>query len=329
MTAGSPHDELPIVQVLDSDGRAGATSLDAPAAGALLDALTRGEVCDRWAADLAERQTIGPYVAAGPWLTALVAAAVALGEGDWWVTDARGAIGALARGTALEAWAHHLFATADAKDRGRGLPGSLHDRAHRVVSAGAPLATHLSHAVGVGWAGRRDGVAALAVAAASSADGADFHNGLNFAAVLRAPTVFLVRGGDGAASAPGAIAEQGVAYGIDGVMCDAADPLAVYQTVSHALERARQGEGPTLIEAVSTREGAGIERLARYLDAAGQEGTERRRRVEREATEAVDAAEAAARRAPRAAPRTLFDDVFATLPGHLMDQRRELGDGPA
>lgn len=327
MTAQGAIDELPTLQVLDPSGHA-----DSPSPGGeeeasrLLGAITRAAVVDEWACAAALAQEIGAYVEAGPWRSAIVSAASALEAGDWWVTDARGGIGCLARGTDLSRLVHQLFATADAADVGRSLPGSIYDRGHGVVSAGAPLATHLSHAVGLGWAARRAGSdrVALAMFAGSGADGGDFHNGLNFAAVMRAPVVFVARGGDGGYEHAGAIAEQGVAYGVEALVCDAADPLAVHRAVSHAVARARRGEGPTLVEATGADDGS--ERLRRFLDGAGREGSAMAERARGVAQAELEALVTKARQAPRPAVSTLFDDVFSALPPHLVEQRRELGD---
>src|SRR5581483_11825073 len=90
----------------------------------------------------------------------------------------------------------------------------------------------------------------------------DFHSGLNFAGVFKAPVIFLCTNNQWAISVPVSkqtasetIADKAVAYGMPGVRVDGNDVLAVYQATAEAVERARSGGGPTLIEALSYRMG--------------------------------------------------------------------------
>ncbi len=88
----------------------------------------------------------------------------------------------------------------------------------------------------------------------------DFHEGMNFAGVFDTPTVFLCQNNQYAISTPfekqtasDTIAEKAGAYGFEGVRVDGNDPAAVYQVLSSAMEKAREGGGPTLVEAVTYR----------------------------------------------------------------------------
>lgn len=126
------------------------------------------------------------------------------------------------------------------------------------------LSTQIPQAVGAAWASklRGDKEAALVFFGDGSTSKGDFHEGLNFAAVLGVPVVFFCMNNHWAISTPfskqtatATIAEKAAAYGIPGVRVDGNDVMAVYAVTKEALERARRGEGPTLIEAVTYRYG--------------------------------------------------------------------------
>jgi 2-oxoisovalerate dehydrogenase E1 component alpha subunit len=128
-----------------------------------------------------------------------------------------------------------------------------------------PIGTHGLHAVGAAMAAQRLGEDSVTVAFIG--DGAtstgDVHEALNFASVYRAPCVFFVQNNQWAISVPvsrqlaaPSIAHRAVGYGIPGVRVDGNDPLACYLVMAEAAARAREGSGPTLIEAVTYRLGA-------------------------------------------------------------------------
>jgi pyruvate dehydrogenase E1 component alpha subunit len=125
-----------------------------------------------------------------------------------------------------------------------------------------PIGTHLPHATGLAWAAkiRHEDVASLAWFGDGATSEGDFHEGMNFAAVLKTATVFFCVNNQWAISTPiskqmatATIAEKAAAYGMPGVRVDGFDPLACWKATKDALERARAGEGPTLIEAYCYR----------------------------------------------------------------------------
>jgi pyruvate dehydrogenase E1 component alpha subunit len=118
------------------------------------------------------------------------------------------------------------------------------------------------HAAGLAWGKRLKGERACAIV--YFGDGAtsegSFHEGANFAAVMRAPLVLFCNNNQWAISTPleaqtraETLADKAVGYGMPGVRVDGTDVLAVYEATREAVERARAGEGPTFIEAVSYR----------------------------------------------------------------------------
>src|SRR5215210_2261408 len=145
----------------------------------------------------------------------------------------------------------------------RGHPAGWWDpREYRVASITVPIATHVPHAAGFAWGARLKGQSTCAVVFfgdGATSEGA-FHEGANLAAVMRAPLVLLCNNNQWAISTPlsaqtraEALADKAVGYGMPGVRVDGGDVLAVYEAVTEALARARSGEGPTFVEAVTYR----------------------------------------------------------------------------
>jgi pyruvate dehydrogenase E1 component alpha subunit len=164
--------------------------------------------------------------------------------------------------------------------------------ARRVAPLCTPLATQTLHAVGLGHAAalRGDPLVVLAMTGDGGTSEGDFHEALNFAAVNRAPVVFLVQNNGYAISVPigkqsaaPSLAHKAVGYGMPGVLVDGNDAAAVYRTVRQAARRAREGGGPTLVEAVTYRLDAhtNADDATRYRDAAEVEFWRRRDPVDR------------------------------------------------
>lgn len=155
------------------------------------------------------------------------------------------------------------YATAnDPSSGGRQMPGHYGSHEHNLVSVSSPVATQLLHAVGIALAAkvRRTGQVAMTAMGEGSSNQGDVHEGLNFAAIHKLPFVFVVENNGYAISVPLArqvsvsdVADRAAGYGIPGVVVDGADVLACYAAARAAVERARRGEGPTLIEAKVTR----------------------------------------------------------------------------
>src|SRR5213596_3428458 len=145
----------------------------------------------------------------------------------------------------------------------RGHPaGWWNPEDYNVASICVPIATHVPHAAGLAWGKKLKGERACAVA--FFGDGAtsegSFHEGANFAAVTRAPLVLFCNNNHWAISTPleaqtraETLADKAVGYGMPGVRVDGTDVLAVYEAAREAVARARAGEGPTFIEAVTYR----------------------------------------------------------------------------
>lgn len=182
-----------------------------------------------------------------------IAAAMVLGEQDWLFPTYRDTVAVVARGVdPFEAFV--LL-------RGDWHSGYDPNR-HRVAPQATPLATQLLHAVGFAHAARLRGedTVVLAMCGDGATSEGDFHEALNFAAVFHLPVVFLVQNNGYAISVPlsrqtaaPSLAHKGVGYGMRGRLVDGNDLAALLAVLGEAVEEAREGGGPTLVEAVTYR----------------------------------------------------------------------------
>jgi pyruvate dehydrogenase E1 component alpha subunit len=220
------------------------------------------------------------------------------------------------------------------------------------------VGAHMIHAVGVSWAEKLRGTGAVAVTIFG--DGAtsegDFHEAMNFAGVYQLPTVFVCQNNGWAISMPRSgqtasktIAQKADGYGFPGVVVDGNDVLAVESVVANAVERARGGGGPTLVEAVTYRiqghttaddhdryrsadhldewrDADPLGRLERYLAANGAWTEEWRTEIEQRVAAEIEAAVAEAEAIEPMTAEQIFDATFAVPTATLEAQRRESTD---
>ncbi|WP_022798269.1 pyruvate dehydrogenase (acetyl-transferring) E1 component subunit alpha [Thermus islandicus] len=219
----------------------------------LYRAMRRARFFDEKALTLQRQGRLGVYAPFMGQEAAQVGVALALGEGDWVVPSYRESAMLLAKGLPL----HTLILYWRAHPAGWRFPEGV-----RAVNPYIPIATQIPQAVGLALAGRyrgEDWVVATSIGDGGTSKG-DFHEGLNFAAVLGAPVVFLVQNNGYAISVPRSrqmkvdyLARRAEGYGMPGVVVDGNDAFAVYLEAKKAVERARKGEGPTLLEALTYR----------------------------------------------------------------------------
>ncbi|AZK95250.1 MULTISPECIES: pyruvate dehydrogenase (acetyl-transferring) E1 component subunit alpha [Streptomyces] len=215
--------------------------------------LVRGRRYNAQATALTKQGRLAVYPSSTGQEACEVAAALVLREQDWLFPSYRDTLAAVARGL-------------DPVQALTLLRGDWHTgydpHEHRIAPLCTPLATQLPHAVGLAHAARLKGddVVALALVGDGGTSEGDFHEALNFAAVWRAPVVFFVQNNGFAISVPLAkqtaapsLAHKAVGYGMPGRLVDGNDAPAVHQVLSEAMERARSGGGPTLVEAVTYR----------------------------------------------------------------------------
>jgi 2-oxoisovalerate dehydrogenase E1 component alpha subunit len=263
---------------------------------------------------------------------AVVGAAAAMHDDDWIFPSSREFAAALWRGMPLAAYAHHCFGTARDPGRGRNAPDPPFWRAARVASVSPLSSTQIPHAVGAAWAARirKADVSALVFFGEGATSSGDFHTGLNFAGVTRAPVVALCRNNGWATSLPASkqtasngFAVKAVAYGLRGVRVDGSDVVAVLSVVRDARARAAAGLGGTLVEAVIPGQDRvdPVARMRRHLEARSLWGAEREERLLADVRADVERAIAEGAAAEKPARETMFDDVYADLPWHLREQR--------
>lgn len=150
----------------------------------------------------------------------------------------------------------------DPNSGGRQMPGHFGQKKNRILTGSSPVTTQVPHAVGVALAGRlqkQDFITFVTLGEGSSNQG-DFHEGANFAGVHKLPVIIMVENNQYAISVPverqlgcAKVSDRGIGYGMPGVTVDGKNPLEVYKVVKEAADRARNGEGPSLIETVTFR----------------------------------------------------------------------------
>ncbi|MGY6023921.1 pyruvate dehydrogenase (acetyl-transferring) E1 component subunit alpha [Streptomyces spinosirectus] len=215
--------------------------------------LVRGRRYNAQATALTKQGRLAVYPSSTGQEACEVAAALALEDRDWLFPSYRDTLAAVARGL-------------DPVQALTLLRGDWHTgydpHEHRVAPLSTPLATQLPHAVGLAHAARLKGddVVALAMVGDGGTSEGDFHEALNFAAVWQAPVVFLVQNNGFAISVPLAkqtaapsLAHKAVGYGMPGRLVDGNDAAAVHEVLGAAVRRAREGGGPTLVEAITYR----------------------------------------------------------------------------
>ena len=150
----------------------------------------------------------------------------------------------------------------DPNSGGRQMPGHFGQRKNRILTGSSPVTTQLPHAVGVALAAKiknEDFITFVTLGEGSSNQG-DFHEGMNFAGVHKLPTVIMVENNKYAISVPyekqlacANVSDRAIGYGMPGITVDGTDPLEVYKVVKEAADRARNGEGPSLVETICYR----------------------------------------------------------------------------
>ncbi|WP_050615697.1 thiamine pyrophosphate-dependent dehydrogenase E1 component subunit alpha [Bacillus testis] len=150
----------------------------------------------------------------------------------------------------------------DPNSGGRQMPGHFGQKKNRIVTGSSPVTTQVPHAVGLALAGKMEGkdLVTFVTFGEGSSNQGDFHEGANFAGVHKLPVIFMCENNKYAISVPiekqlgcAKVSDRAIGYGMPGITVDGNDPLEVYKVTKEAVDRARKGEGPTLIETVSYR----------------------------------------------------------------------------
>lgn len=234
--------------------------------------------------------------------------------------------------------------------------GSVFDESIRVLPICVPVGSQMCHATGLAMAldRREKGAAVVAFIGDGGTSEGDFHEACNFAGVFQAPLVIVVQNNQWAISVPRhrqsaapTLAQKALAYGMPGLQFDGNDVMAAYQAASEALEHARSGRGPMLLEALTYRmedhttaddakkyrdpkeveawrPKCPMRRLETYLRAQKTLTDEILQTFEKDAAERV-AKEVADREAlPAPIATDTFRHLFHTMPPHLQEQMAEM-----
>ncbi|MGD6833942.1 pyruvate dehydrogenase (acetyl-transferring) E1 component subunit alpha [Sutcliffiella halmapala] len=303
---------------------------------------------DKKAISLQRQGRIGTYAPFEGQEASQVGSALALKEDDWLFPSYRDHGATMTFGHSLR----NILLFWNGRNE-----GCVPAEGKKVFPPGIPIATQLPHAVGAAYAEKRKGTknASIVYFGDGATSEGDFHEGLNFASILQAPVVFFNQNNGYAISVPmskqmktATIAQKALAYDMPGYRIDGNDIFAVYFHTLEALERARNGEGPTLIEAVTWRYGAHttaddptkyrnqeeseerrgkkdpILRLERYMKNNGWFNEEEKSVWLDEISEEIDSAIAEMERFPKADPADMFNHVFEKPTWGIQQQKQDL-----
>ncbi len=335
------------VQVLDKNGKAD-KKLEPKIAPELLKSMFENMVLtrefDRVALSLQREGRLGVYAPVFGQEAAQVGSALALNSSDWTVPSFREWGVYIARGLPLKL----LFLYSMGHHEGGRIP-----KGHNDLPVSIPVASQLPHAVGLGYAAlyRKQKVGVMVFFGDGATSEGDFHEAMNAAGVFRTPTVFFCQNNGFAISvsrewqsASKTLAQKACAYGFEGVQVDGNDVLAVYTVAKAALEKARAGKGPTMIEAVTYRCGPHttaddpskyrkeveakktcelndpLVRFRKYLQGKKLWTEKYERAVLDDAKKQVADAVVAAEKEPPVAVDDLFTYVYDKMPVHLSEQ---------
>jgi 2-oxoisovalerate dehydrogenase E1 component alpha subunit len=357
MVAVPAQDDLR--RVLDDEGKplpgAKVPAIDDAVLQRMFDCMLLVRIMDERMIQLQRQGRLGFYMqAVGEEATHLAVAP--LRESDWVFPSYREQGAWFWRGYTIQQYIDQLFGNEGDAVHGRQLP--VHHSASwlNLVSVSSPVGTQIPQAVGAAYAARvlgKDDVALTYFGEGASSTG-EFHAGLNFAGVWKAPCIFLCRNNAWATSVPRdkqtaakTFAAKALGYGMPGIRVDGNDVLAIWQAASDAISRARAGGGPTLIEALVYRvqshsssddpaayRGSDepevwqkkdpVHRLRGYMRHRGLWSEAWERELSQRHDQEITNALAAADRKPPPAVETMFDDVYEQLPWHLREQRAYL-----
>src|SRR5437867_7230110 len=341
-----PRFQVEHLSVLDSEGNLDTAlepKLSADELKSLYRAMVLGRRLDERMVRLQRQGRIGTFAPIKGQEASQMGTAFTLRPADWMVPSFRELAAMIWRGWPIEKlllfYAGHVGGGRPADDQ-HDLPITI------------PVSTQLPHAVGLAYAAqyRGDDVVVMAYFGDGATSEGDFHEAMNFAGVWHVPVVFVCQNNQWAISVPlkkqthsRTIAQKALAYGLPGIQVDGNDVLAVYAAAHEAVDRARAGDGPTLIECVTYRLGVHttaddptkyradedvamweqkdpLTRFRTYLEKRNLFEAGLEQQVDEDIAEAVRRFESA----PPADPLTMFDHVYAELPPDLKAQRAEM-----
>lgn len=352
--------ELGLVRILDEEGGvvpgAEPPDLDDERLKVLYRYMSLLRAIDLRLEGLQRMGRIGFFGSARGQEASIIGSGAALERDDWVFPALRESGVMLLRGYPLARYFAHMFGNQLDPLRGRMQPMHFAAREVNQVSWSSCMANQLPQCTGAAYAmklkGRRQ--VAMGYVGDGGTSEPDFHAALTFAGVWKVPAVFVVQNNQWAISVPVArqtasatIAVKAIAYGMPGVRVDGNDVLAVYRETKAAVERARRGEGPTLLELVTFRMGghssaddptryrdarlveewAGrcpLKRFRAWLERTGRWSEADEEAMQQEQRAALNAAVQEAEKVAPPPPLDIVEDVYAEPPPALLEQRRAL-----
>jgi pyruvate dehydrogenase E1 component alpha subunit len=349
----------PLHQILDANGKATKKTpadLGKDDLKVLFEAMVRTRLFDQRGLNLQRQGRIGFFVPGAGQEASQIGVGYAIRPDDWIFPSYRMHSVALLKGIEPRVLLDQMWGNRADLAKGRQMPNHFTFRKIRWLSISSPIGTQISHAAGAARAAqiRGDGTVSWAFFGDGGTSSNDFHAGMNFAGVWKAPCVFVCENNHWAISVPEtkqtaseSFAAKAQAYGMRGVRVDGNDVLAVYEAAKEARERAAAGEGPTLLETVTFRMGphSSSDDPKRYQSPELFEAWQKKDPIDRyraflkskriwtkgweeEITKAFQETVAAAIEEAESTPpppiETLFDDVYAEVPPILAEQRDAL-----
>ncbi|OGD19365.1 MAG: pyruvate dehydrogenase (acetyl-transferring) E1 component subunit alpha [Candidatus Aminicenantes bacterium RBG_13_59_9] len=341
-----------LFQVLTEDGRA-RTEVEPPLSSAdlrkLYSLMAATRAADLKALKLQRQGRMGTFAPSLGHEACQVGSAFALEPKDWVFPYFRDLGAFMTLGLPLKNY--YLYWMGN--EEGMRIPAGLN-----IFTISVPVASQIPHAVGCGMALKyaQEQAAALVYFGDGATSEGDFSEALNFAGVFKTPNIFICVNNQYAISTPVArqtaaptLAQKASAYGFEGVRADGNDVLAMFALTRKALEKARSGGGPTLIEAFTYRMGNHttsddasryrqeaelnewsrrdpIERFRLYLKGKGLWDEDFESRVQKEAEDLIGKAVEEAESVPSPRPEDLFIHTYKNMTPELSDQLAELRD---
>ncbi|MBI2579434.1 MAG: pyruvate dehydrogenase (acetyl-transferring) E1 component subunit alpha [Candidatus Aenigmarchaeota archaeon] len=243
------------LQLMDEAGNCDAPPVKGEDMRKMYELMLTARVFDNNALKLQREGRIGTYASILGQEASQVGSAYAMQKEDWMFPAFREGAAYLARGMPM----HLMYAYWAGDERGNYIPPGLN-----CFSVSIPVGTQPPHAVGFAMAAKmkKEKYATVTYFGDGAASEGDTMEAMNFAGVFKAPVVFVCQNNQWAISMPsrrqtasGTIAQKAVAFGFDGIQVDGNDIFAVYKATKEALEKARAGDGPALVECLTYRMG--------------------------------------------------------------------------
>ncbi len=347
-----------LLQVISESGKAlkgKKPGLSADELVGMYRSMLQTRLLDERMINLQRQGRIGFYVPSTGEEAAQVGTAMAFEAQDWVYPSYRVPGLFLQRGVPIDKMVANCFGNEADLCLGRQMPVHYAFAEQHLVSISSPIGTHIIQAAGTAMAQKLkgdDGITAVMFGDGGTSSN-DFHSGMNFAGVARAPCVFLCTNNQWAISVPQekqtaseTFAIKAAAYGMPGIRVDGNDVLAVYDATKKAAERARAGDGPTLLELLTYRRGPHsssddptryrgnqadswmakdpILRFRKYLENQDLWSEAQEAELQTELKAEINAAVKKGESAPQPSLETMFTDVFANVPPFLREQYEQL-----